>query len=107
MQALMTEELTKGLPPLYATEGVGDPMALAHCFSPLNGLNWYLTEHNPATGEAFDLVRGFETERGYFFDREMEELNRLRNLSAVERDERFEPTRVSALEGMLGMPTVV
>ena len=98
MQALMTEELAKGLPPLYATEG-GDPMALVHYFSCLNGWDWYLTEYDPATGEAFGLVRGFETEWGYFSVREMEELNRSRGFDAVERDEGFAPTPASALEG--------
>ncbi len=86
-------------PPLYATEGEGDPVALVHYFSPLNGWDWYLTEYDPATGEAFGLVRGFETEWGYFSVREMEELNRSRGFNAVERDERFEPTCASALEG--------
>ena len=76
MQALMTEELAEGLSPLYATEGEGDPVALVHCFSCLNGRDWYLTEYDPATGEAFGLVRGFETEWGCFSVREMEELNR-------------------------------
>lgn len=99
MQALMTDELAKGLPPLYATEGEGDPVALVHYFSCLNGWDWYLTEYDPATGEAFGLVRGFETEWGYFSVREMEELNRPRGFNAVERDERFEPTCASALEG--------
>ena len=99
MQALMTEELAKCLPPLYATEGERDPVALVHYFSPLNGWDWYLTEYDAGTGEAFGLVRGFETEWGYFSVREMEELNRSRGFNAVERDERFEPTRASALEG--------
>ena len=99
MQALMTEELAKGLPPLCATEGERDPVALVHYFSPLNGWDWYLTEYDAGTGEAFGLVRGFETEWGYFSVREMEELNRSRGFNAVERDERFEPTRASALEG--------
>ena len=51
MQALMTEELAEGLPPLYATEGEGDPVALVHYFSCLNGWDWYLTEYDPETGE--------------------------------------------------------
>ena len=99
MQALMTEELAEGLPPLYATEGEGDLVALVHYFSCLNGWDWYLTEYDPETGEAFGFVRGFETEWGYFSLREMEELNHSRGLNVVERDEHFEPTRVSALEG--------
>lgn len=99
MQELMTEELAEGLPPLYATEGEGDPVALVHYFSCLGGWDWWLTEYDPATGEAFGLVRGFAEEWGYFSVREMEELNRSRGLNVVERDELFEPTRASALEG--------
>lgn len=99
MQALMTEELAEGLPPLYATEGEGDPVALVHYFSRASGWDWWLTEYDPENGEAFGLVRGFETEWGYFSLREMEELNHSRGLNVVERDEHFEPTRASALEG--------
>ena len=99
MQELMTEELAKGLPPLYATEGEGDPVALVHYFSCLSGWDWWLTEYDPATGEAFGLVRGLEAEWGYFSVREMEELNRSHGLNVIERDELFEPTRASALEG--------
>lgn len=99
MQALMTEELAEGLPPLYATEGEGDPVALVHYFSCASGWDWWLTEYDAETGEAFGLVRGFETEWGYFSVREMEELNRSRGFSVVERDEHFAPTRASALEG--------
>lgn len=99
MQELMTEELAKGLPPLYATEGEGDPVAMVHYFSRLSGWDWWLTEYDPGTGVAFGLVRGFAEEWGYFSVREMEELNRSRGLNVVERDELFEPTRASALEG--------
>ena len=99
MQALMTEELAEGLPPLYATEGEGDPVALVHYFSCASGWDWWLTEYDPETGEAFGLVRGFETEWGYFSIHEMEQLNCSRGFNAVERDEHFEPTRASALEG--------
>lgn len=99
MQELMTEELAEGLPPLYATEGEGDPVALVHYFSCASGWDWWLTEYDPETGEAFGLVRGLEVEWGYFSLCEMEQLNRSRGFNAVERDEHFEPTRASALEG--------
>lgn len=99
MQELMTEELAVGLPALYVTEGEGDPVTLVHYFSCVSGWDWYLTEYDPETGEAFGLVRGFETEWGYFSLCEMEELNHSRGLNVVERDEHFEPTRVSVLEG--------
>ena len=65
MKALMTEELAEGLPPLYATEGEGEPMALVYYFSCLSGWDWCLTEYDPEPGEAFGIVRGLETEWGY------------------------------------------
>lgn len=99
MQELMTEELAMSLPPLYSTEEVADPVALVHYFSCASGWDWWLTEYDPETGEAFGLVRGFAEEWGYFSLREMEGLNRSRGLNVVERDEHFEPTPASALEG--------
>lgn len=95
----MTEVLAEGLPPLYATEGEGDPMALVYYFSCLSGWDWCLTECDPEPGEAFGIVRGFETEWGYFSLCETKRLNRSRGFNAVECDELFEPTRASALGG--------
>ena len=99
MQELMTEELAKGLPPLCSTEGEGDLVAMVHYFSCAGGWDWWLTEYDSGAGEAFGLVRGLETEWGYFSVWEMEQLNRSRGLNVIERDELFEPTRASALEG--------
>ena len=55
----------------------------------------YVTEYDPATGEAFGLVEGFADEWGYFSVREMEALNRSRGFNVVERDVLFEPAPVS------------
>lgn len=48
----------------------------------MTGWDWYLTEFDPRTGEAFGLVRGFETEWGYFSIREMERVNREKGFEA-------------------------
>lgn len=66
MQQLMTEEIAKTVPSLYGQDGADDPIVHVHYFSCVNGWDWYLTEYDPRTGEAFGLVRGFETEWGYF-----------------------------------------
>lgn len=95
MQALMTEEIAKGLPALYAQDGAEDPTVFVHYFSCVSGWDWWLTEYDPQTGEAFGLVRGFAEEWGYFSIPEMESLNRSKGFGVVERDEHFEPVPVS------------
>lgn len=99
MQQLMTEEIAKTVPSLYEQDGADDPIVHVHYFSCVNGWDWYLTEYDPRTGEAFGLVRGFETEWGYFSVREMERVNREKGFGVVERDERFEPAPASRFEG--------
>ena len=99
MQQLMTKEIAGGLPGLYEQDGASDPIAYVHYFSCLSGWDWWLTEYDPATGEAFGLVRGFEKEWGYFSVREMERLNREKGFEAIERDEHFAPAPASEFEG--------
>ena len=56
-----------------------------------------MTECDPATGEAFGLVKGHYSELGYFSLREFEETNRRHGFEIVERDAHFEPCKLSAL----------
>lgn len=98
MQELVTREIAERTPSLYATEEAEEPIAQAHFFSCANGWDWYMTELDPETGEAFGLVRGFATEWGYFSIREMEELNRSRGFNVIERDAGFEPQPASRFE---------
>ena len=93
MQELMPKGVAATVPPLYATEDEGDPVARVKLFS--CAWTWYVTEYDPATGEAFGLVEGFADEWGYFSIREMEELNRSHGMNVVERDVLFEPAPVS------------
>jgi hypothetical protein len=58
------------IPAIGATENVSDPIVREHYF--VGGFDWYLTEYDPETGEAFGLVKGFDTELGYFHLPEME-----------------------------------
>lgn len=60
-------------------------------FSCLNGWDWYIAELDRESGEAFGLVKGFETEWGYFSIPEMENLNRSKGFEVIERDEHFAP----------------
>ena len=61
---LLTEEIRKRLPPLYAQEG---SKAIVHVkfFTPDSSWTWYVTQFD---GEYifFGLVDGFEKELGYF-----------------------------------------
>lgn len=93
---LMTKELSKELPELYSQDGKGyDALAVVHYFSPFSGWDWYGTEFD-GEDTFFGLVRGFETELGYFSLRELSEAviefseHRLR-LPAVERDLHWTP----------------
>lgn len=95
MQELMPKELAETVPPLYATEDEGDPIARVKLFSCFNGWTWLVTECDPDSGEAFGLVKGFEEEWGYFSIREMEEVNRSKGIGVIERDLYFEPAPVS------------
>mgnify|MGYP000144045237 CR=1 FL=1 len=98
MQRLLTAIIEARAPRLYATEGQDDPRACAHFFCALNGWDWYMTEYDPKTGEAFGYVKGFESEWGYFSIREMEGLNREKGFNVVECDGCFEPQPVSNLQ---------
>lgn len=95
MQELMPKEVAATVPPLYATEDEGDPIARVKLFSSVSAWTWYVTEYDPATGEAFGLVEGFADEWGYFSIPEMEAVNRSRGFNVVERDVLFEPVPVS------------
>lgn len=99
MQKLMTEELASVLPAMCATEGERDPIVRVHYFSCASGWDWYLVEYDEATGDAFGLVCGLETEWGCFSVREMEELNRSHGYNVIERDIHFVPQPASAFEG--------
>lgn len=90
MQELMPEEVAATVPPLYATEEERDPVARVRLFSRVSGWTWYVTEYDPATGEAFGLVEGFADEWGYFSIPEFEALNRAKGFGVIERDEHFE-----------------
>ena len=101
MQKLITEEVAKTIPALYAQEGSEDPVVYLHLFSCYSGWDWYITEYDPADGEAFGLVKGLETEWGYVYIPELEGINRAKGLNVIERDEHFSPVPVSELEGRL------
>lgn len=93
---MLTQELLKELPALYSQDGKGyDAIAYVHYFS-MNGWHWYGTEFD-GDDTFFGLVRGLETELGYFSLRELESLEgRIAGtlpipIKLVERDLHWEP----------------
>ncbi len=85
----MTRELFfEGLdtaPCFYETEDVPEEARTiyARFFDPRSGWEWLLMEYNSDDREGFGLVRGFETEFGYF---SVDELYRVGATRDLERD---------------------
>ncbi len=100
--SLMTRELGETIPALGTNDDVqdyDDVFAPAKLFSPYNGWTWYITEWDPATGLCFGLVKGFETELGYFDLTELAGVTVLGNVPAVERDLHWDPATIGEIQG--------
>jgi hypothetical protein len=100
MTKMMTKEIQKDLPALYSQDGKGyDAVAVVHYFSPWSGWDWYGTEFD-GEDTFFGLVKGFETELGYFSLRELSEAKvSIGGVSvpAVERDLHWTPKTLAEL----------
>jgi hypothetical protein len=61
---LLTDELRKTLPPLYAQEKEKDPIVHLKLFTPWTGWTWYITEGSPEEDDfiLFGYVIGQERE---------------------------------------------
>ena len=95
---LMTKEIRKALPPLYAQEALGGK-AVAHVkfFAPDGGnWTWYGTEFD---GEDmfFGLAIGFEKELGYFSLSELEKVRGPLGLP-IERDLHWTPKTLEEID---------
>lgn len=88
---LMTKEIEKQLPPLYANEEKGDEaLALVKLFTPWSGWTWYASEYDPAERLCFGVVVGHDRELGYFSLDELESLRGPAGLT-IERDLHWTP----------------
>lgn len=87
---LLTKEIAEKLPDLYSQENESDPIAQVRFFSIANNWEWFGTEFDGAD-LFFGLVKGFETELGYF------SLSELESVGVVERDADFTPKRLSEI----------
>lgn len=95
---LLTQELRRRLPPLYAIEGtpVEDKIAVVKFFTPMSSWTWYGVEFD-GEDTFFGLVDGLEREWGYFSLAELESMVYPGGMPIVERDKFFTPTKIANL----------
>jgi len=94
---LLTEEIKKKLPALYAQDGKGDKaIAYVKFFTPDSNWTWWATEYDPNEKVFFGLVQGLEIELGYFALEELESARGPMNLP-IERDMYFTPTTLGEI----------
>lgn len=106
MQKMITKEIERKAPRLYATDGQGkEAVAVAHYFS-MNGWDWYMTEYDPETREAFGYVKspylsqfgpGRDGEFGYFNLDEFDQINRKHGFEIVEREIYWTPCKLAEI----------
>lgn len=95
---LLTRDIMKAMPNLYATESVplGQKLVRAKLFTPWSSWTWFLIECEPDGPIAWGLVVGHESEFGYIDLAELEDVSGPGGLK-VERDMHFEPCTVAEL----------
>ena len=86
---LITDDIRRQLPPLYATENSSDPIAWVKYFTPDSSWTGYVTEFD-GQDTFFGLVQSLEAELGYF---SLAELSKARGPYGlpIERDLHFNP----------------
>jgi hypothetical protein len=93
---LLTNELRRKLPPLYASEHEQDPQVICKFFTPDSRWTWYAVEFD-GDDTFFGWVEGLENELGYFSLSELESVRGPLGLP-IERDLYFEPCRLSQVK---------
>ena len=96
---LVTKELRKKLPPLYATQDQKDPLIICKFFYPDFSWTWFATEFDGAD-TFFGIVDGDFLEWGYFSLSELMATKGPMGLP-VERDRYFTPCRSKELIAQL------
>ena len=94
---ILTDDLRRKLPPLYATEGAYDPLVICKFFLPGTRWTWYATEYD-GKDILFGYVVGLEPELGYF---SLHELTKVRGPfdMEIERDH-FEAVPLSNVRSL-------
>jgi len=93
VQMLLPQAIKTKIPKLYSQEKIKDPIVWVKFFSPYNNWTWLVTEFD-GNDTFFGLVKGFETELGYFSLRELQN-TKFKGVQAVERDTSFRPMPLS------------
>ena len=93
---LLTKELRKTIPPLYAQEESAEKIVYAKFFTPWTNWTWYAMEFD-GQDFFFGLVDGHEAEYGYFSLSELESIRGKWGLR-IERDTGFKPTPVKTVK---------
>ena len=98
---LLTKEILKKLPKLYATEDVApaDKVAVVKFFTPWTSWTWYAVEFD-GEDQFFGFVDGQEKEWGYFSLAELESIKGPFGLK-IERDLHFDQRAVGSISGLL------
>jgi hypothetical protein len=100
---LLNKTCLKGVPPLYAQDGLGDD-AVVHLKFFLQDWTWFATEFDPETGEAFGKVFSSGCPEGELGPFNVLELAKLTGVfgQAVERDRYFTPCKLGELKNPCG-----
>lgn len=93
---LLTQEIRKKIPKLYAQEHSKDPIVYVKFFTPWTYFTWYATEFD-GKDTFFGYVVGHDKEMGYFSLKEMESVRGPFGLK-IERDLHFYPTPLSSVK---------
>jgi len=98
-QKLLTAEIKARMPKLYSQEKVKDPIVQVKFFSPWSNWEWYATEGEEQNGDylMFGLVKGFETELGYFTLTQLESVKK-GGMPLIERDMYWKPRPLSEVK---------
>lgn len=89
---LIPEKLLNQIPDLYETERSLNPLCHIKLFSPDSIFTWYIIEISKEDKHTcYGLVKGFESELGYFSLKEIESIRGNLGLG-VEMDTSFTPT---------------
>lgn len=93
---LLTKEIRKKLPPLYAQDGKGGKaIAYLKLFVPSGSWSWFITEYD-GEDTFFGLVEGHEKELGYFSLSELESVRGPLGLP-IERDLWWKPKTLAEI----------
>jgi len=95
---LLTKDILKKLPPLYAVQNEPDPMVQVKFFNPGGAGTWYGMEFD-GKDTFFGLVCIQKEELGYFSLSELSSFRDRRFGLGIERDKFFRPVRLSTVKG--------